>query len=96
MSTNFPGSLDTTSELDNAKTNGSNRFTSLATFQNNAADALLALEAKVGANASAVTSSLDYLLKNAASNNPGHTPSGSPNAPPGVLWETTTKSSRPV
>lgn len=76
MSTNFPGSLDTTSQLDNAKTNGSNRFTSLATFQNNAADALLALEAKVGADASAVTSSLDYLLKNAASNNPGHTHSG--------------------
>lgn len=35
-------------------------------------DAIEALEAKVGINGSAVTSSLDYLLKNSSSSDPGH------------------------
>ncbi len=36
-------------------------------------DAVLALETKIGKDGSAITSSIDYLLKNASSNNPGHT-----------------------
>ena len=65
MSTNFPSSLDTTTQLENDKTNDSPRTDNLYQFQNNAADAILALEAKVGADSSAVVTSLDYLTSTA-------------------------------
>lgn len=71
MSTNFPTSLDDTTVLENDKTNSSLREDNLKDFQNNAADAILAIEAKLGINSSAVNTSIDYLVKTAA--DPGHT-----------------------
>lgn len=74
MSTNFPTSLDTTTELANdaTATKGQGEALAHSSRHNNDADAILALEAKVGADSSAVTTSLDYKVKNPASSDPGH------------------------
>lgn len=69
MSINFPTSLDT---LTNPTATDNTVTVSHATQHANANDAVEALEAKVGVDSSAVTSSLDYKLKNASSVNPGH------------------------
>lgn len=69
MPTNFPTSLDS---LTNPAGTDDVSVVDHAAQHSNANDAIEALEAKVGINSSAVTSSLDYLLKNASSSNPGH------------------------
>lgn len=77
MTTTLPTVLPTTTLLENDKDDTSLRTGNMADFQNNAADTLIELSAMVGIQGSAATTSLDYKLKNAASNNPGHTHSGS-------------------
>lgn len=81
MSTAFPTGLDTTLTLPNpvgtdllANTNANLDHDYQHSLVN---DAIRALETKLGIDSSAVTSSIDYLLKNASSNNPGHTHSAS-------------------
>jgi len=69
---NFPATLDDNSTLFSLV----NGDAYIAQFHNNPKDAVLALEAKVGVDGSAVTSSLDYILRNSASVNPGHTHTG--------------------
>lgn len=71
MSINFPTSLDTTTELPNNRADATLAATNHPEDHNDLANAVLALEAKVGADSSAVTSSLDYKVTQAA--NPGHT-----------------------
>lgn len=69
MSTNFPTSLDTlTNPTSSDKLNSPDHAAQHASEN----DAIEALEAKVGVNNSAVTTSLDYIIKNAASNGGGH------------------------
>ena len=58
MSTNFPTSLDSFATLVD------NTDDALASHQNDRADAIEALEAKVGVDSSAVTTSLDYKVNN--------------------------------
>jgi hypothetical protein len=70
--TNFPGALDPTAVFGTAVYGQP----VLATTVNNIRDAVKALESKVGADASVVTNSLDYLLKNTASVDPGHRHTG--------------------
>ena len=66
MTTNFPAtSIDTFT----AHVLGD---TISETYDNNQQDAIVALETKVGIDSSAVTSTLDYKLKNTSSVNPGH------------------------
>jgi hypothetical protein len=65
MSTNYPTSLDTSP----TRTDGDVIY---ASHVQNAQDAIVALETKVGVNSSAVATSLDYLVKNTSSSNPGH------------------------
>ncbi len=60
MATNFPTSLDS---LTNPQGTDSVAAVSHATQHANANDAIEALEAKVGANNSAVTTSLDYRVR---------------------------------
>jgi hypothetical protein len=76
MSTAFPTALDTiitlpnpgaADALDNSNANLKHDYQH--TFEN---DAIRALETKLGIDSSADTSSIDYLLKNTASSNPGH------------------------
>ena len=63
---NFPTSLDViTDKADNIDD-------VLAADINGAYDCIEKLEAKVGVNSSAVTTSLDYKVTNASSSNPGH------------------------
>lgn len=69
MAINFPTSLDS---LLNPNSSDSMNVVPHATQHANANDAIEALEAKVGVDSSAVTTSLDYMLKNASSVNPGH------------------------
>lgn len=76
MSTSFPGSLDDSTDLPSDRLNNTAQLNSHVSDHNNLADAVLALEAKVGVNSSAVTSSLDYLVKNASSSDPGHVHTG--------------------
>ena len=66
MATNFPTSLDSYATLVD------NTDDVLAAIPNNHADAIEALEAKVGVDSSAVATSIDYLLKSASSVDPGH------------------------
>lgn len=68
MATNFPTSLDA---LDDPTGSESLAAGAHAAKHTNVNDAVEALEAKVGVNGSAVTSSLDYLVKSAEA--PGHT-----------------------
>ena len=69
MATTFPTTLDT---LLNPSASDSMNVVPHDVQHSNANDAIEALEAKVGVDSSAVTSSLDYLLKHASSVNPGH------------------------
>lgn len=66
MTTAYPGGLDSfatrTDDVDDV----------LASHVNDLQDAIVAVQAKVGVTGSGVTSTLEYLLKNAASVNPGH------------------------
>jgi len=69
MSVNFPTSLDAlTNPLSTDYLNSPDHATQHA----NANDAVEALEAKVGVDSSAVTTSLDYIVSNASSSDPGH------------------------
>lgn len=69
---NFPSALDDDTTLFNV----ANGQVYIAQMHNNPKDAILALEAKVGADGSSVVTSLDYLVKNVASVDPGHSHSG--------------------
>ena len=69
MATNFPNSLDT---FENPTPTTKRNELSLAGLCSNLNDAVEALEAKVGVDNSTVQTSLDYLLKNSNSSNPGH------------------------
>jgi hypothetical protein len=62
MSTLFPSSQDDNSTLPNPSSNSFTNGPSLSTGQTNQNDAIKALEAKVGINSSAVTTSLDYIV----------------------------------
>lgn len=62
----FPTDLDDFETIDCSTT------TDPKTAYNNHSAAIEAIEAKVGVDNSAVTTSLDYLVKNASSSNPGH------------------------
>ena len=69
MSTNFPTSLDTF--VDPSSSNYLSDATVLHSTQHvNLNDSVAALEAKVGVNSSAVTSSLDYKISNGVAINP--------------------------
>lgn len=70
MATNFPTGLDA---LTNPAPTDPLNAPSHSDQHINANDAIEALQTKVGIDSSAVTTSLDYLVKNAASSNPGHT-----------------------
>lgn len=65
MATNFPDSLDVFTDQTAADLITSAKW-------NNMQDAIEACEAKLGVDSSAVTSSLDYLVKSTSSLNPGH------------------------
>lgn len=67
MSTNFPTSLDSYSARSSGQVVASAHI-------NNLQDAVAALEAKVGVNSSAVTTSLDYLVSHAAATDYGSVP----------------------
>lgn len=69
MAISFPTSLDT---LTNPAAGDSTSTVSHSSQHANANDAIEALEAKVGVNSSAVTSSLDYKVTNTSSLDPGH------------------------
>jgi hypothetical protein len=68
MATNFPTTIDSYS----TKVNDPGGTEILAEHINDPQDAIVALQTKVGVNSSAVTTSLDYLLKNSSSVDPGH------------------------
>ena len=68
----FPTDLDSNATLHLMVTGD----TYIASFHNTLKDAIIALEAKVGVNTSAVTTSLDYLVTNAGSVAPGHRHTG--------------------
>src|SRR6202020_2146769 len=67
--TNFPASID--APVDPIGTNplSSPDHAGQHSFEN---DAIVALETKVGVDSSAVTTTIDYKLKNTASHDPGH------------------------
>jgi hypothetical protein len=71
MSTSYPTSLQ---DLDATRGTASQSLSSPShvTHHTNEDDTIEALETKVGVDNSAVTSSIDYKLKNSASINPGH------------------------
>lgn len=69
MATNYPTSIDSFTDPTSTQTLNNPSHSGQHT---NANDAIAALEAKVGINSSAVTTTLDYLLKNTASIDPGH------------------------
>jgi len=69
MAINFPNSLDT---FENPTPTTKRNELSLAGLCSDLNDAVEALEAKVGVDNSTVQTSLDYLLKNSNSVNPGH------------------------
>lgn len=70
---NFPAAVDDNTTL----TLVANGDVYVASLHNNLKDAIIAVQNKVGIDSSAVTTSLDYLVKNSASANPGHTHTGS-------------------
>lgn len=70
MATDFPTSLDS---LTNPTATDSMGTVSHSSQHISANDAIEALEAKVGVDSSAVATSLDYLVSNASSEDPGHT-----------------------
>lgn len=67
----FPTSLDSLTDPSGSDTlaAGAGGHAALHKAEN---DAIEALETKVGVNSSAVATSLDYLVKNTSSSNPGH------------------------
>lgn len=71
MATNFPVSLQ---DMDSTRGTATQRLNSPSHVAHHLKedDTLEALQAKVGIDSSAVATSLDYLLKNASSSNPGH------------------------
>lgn len=69
MAITYPTTLDT---LTNPAATDSVATVSHSSQHSNVNDAVEALEAKVGVDSSAVTTSLDYKVKNAASVDPGH------------------------
>ncbi|MCP3684628.1 MAG: hypothetical protein GY861_18330 [bacterium] len=69
MAINFPTTLDT---LTNPVATDNTVTVSHATQHANVNDIVEALEAKVGVDTSAVATSLDYLVTNASSSDPGH------------------------
>lgn len=71
MATNYPSSLDNSTTLP-AESANTPLSTNHVTAHQNIQDALEAVEAKIGVDSSAVATSLDYLVKNASSSNPGH------------------------
>lgn len=70
MAISYPTSLDT---LTNPTASSPRNNPDHAQQHSDANDAIEALQAKVGVNSSAVTSSLDYKVTNGSSSNPGHT-----------------------
>lgn len=79
-STNFPTDIDSYTDLVD------NTDDVMADDINNPRSAIMAIEAKIGVDSSAVTTSLDYLLKNPSSNNPGHTHSHDQTALLPIEW----------
>lgn len=75
LASNFPTSLDAfPNPASNTELDGTADPNLRHSVQHsNVNDAIAALEAKVGVDGSAVVTSFDYLLKNAAALNPGHT-----------------------
>lgn len=71
--TSYPTSLDTNTTLFQVSTGD----TLSEAHHNNLKDAVIALQTKVGVDSSADATSLDYLLTNSASINPGHKHTGS-------------------
>ena len=69
MATNFPTTIDS---LTNPQPADPLNSPSHSTQHINSNDAIEALEAKVGVDSSAVTTSLDYKVSNTSSSNPGH------------------------
>jgi hypothetical protein len=69
MATTFPTTIDT---FINPNATDDTNTVSHSTQHTHVNDAVAALEAKVGADSSAVATSLDYKLKNSASISPGH------------------------
>jgi hypothetical protein len=72
MATNYPNSLDDATSIP-AESASTPLSTNHVTAHQNIQDAIEAIEAKVGVDSSAVATSLDYLVKNTSSSNPGHT-----------------------
>jgi hypothetical protein len=70
--TNYPGAVDTVPVFGTAV----HGTPVLATTINNIRDALLAVETKLGKDASSTTTTVDYLLKSNASIDPGHQHTG--------------------
>ena len=69
MATNFPSSLDSFTDPVSSDKLDSPDHAGQHTDKN---DAIEAMQTKVGIDSSAVVTSIDYLLKNAASEDPGH------------------------
>jgi hypothetical protein len=69
MGINFPSAVDA---LTNPTSTDALNSPAHATQHADANDAIEALETKVGINSSAVTTTLDYLLKSTSSTDPGH------------------------
>ena len=69
MAVAFPATLDS---LTNPASTDTLNSPSHAGQHSDANDAIEAIQAKLGVDSSAVATSLDYLVKNASSSNPGH------------------------
>lgn len=69
---NFPASLDTLTNPGATEVLGTAATVGVAQLLSDLNDIAELLEAKVGVDSSAVTSSLDYLVKNTSSSDPGH------------------------
>lgn len=63
MATTFPTSLDDSTDLPSDRLNSTSQLNSHISDHNNLADAVLALETKVGIDASTTTTTLDFLSK---------------------------------
>lgn len=63
MATTFPTSLDDSTDLPSNRLNSTSQLNSHISDHNNLADAVLALESKVGIDASTTATSLDFLVK---------------------------------
>lgn len=76
MTTAYPTGLDNITKPQGSLSGGTDKLSTTAVIHGaihqNEIDAIQAIEAKLGVDSSAVTSSIDYLLKNTSSINPGH------------------------